>query len=104
MPTEFTGKTTMSISKIDGSKKDSGVDKLHDYAGPIGFVSLSLSLSLSLSRSRARARSLSLSPSLSRARVCTTSTLPTQRARANDVGLHGLGFRVGSLRIRQHVP
>ena len=87
MPSEFTGKTTMSISKIAGSKKDAGVDKLHDYDGPIGFVSLSLSLSLTFSRSRARALSLSLSLSL--ARVCITSTLPTQSARANDVGLHG---------------
>ena len=69
MPSEFTGKTTMSISKIAGSKKDAGVDKLHDYDGPIGFVSLSPSLSLTLSRSRARARSLSLSLSLSRARL-----------------------------------
>jgi hypothetical protein len=89
MPSEFTGKTTMSISKIAGSKKDAGVDKLHDYDGPIGFVSLSPSLSLTLSRSRARALSLSFSLSVARARVCITSTLPTQSARANDVGLHG---------------
>ena len=67
MPTEFTGKTTMSISKIAGSKKDAGVDKLHDYDGPIGFVSLSLALSRSLSL--ALARSLSLARSLARSRA-----------------------------------
>jgi len=69
MPTEFTGKTTMSISKIAGSKKDAGVDKLHDYDGPIGFVSLSLALSRSLSLALARSLSLARSRARSRARL-----------------------------------
>ena len=85
MPTESTGKTTMSISKVAGSKKDAGVDKVHDYDGRIGFVSLSLALSRSLSLAVVHARSFSraLARSLALARVCITSTLPTPCAFSN---------------------